>query len=105
MFVYVHTYVVAPVDVFFAFVTVLVLLFLFLESSTGGKKLCCRLKISSHFKTLYRRIVTLGAKEHPRMDLSTGINAGQRVMRCPICCFRSKTVCFFFLFAYDCFAV
>ena len=30
MFVYVHTYVVAPVDVFFAFVTVLVLLFLFL---------------------------------------------------------------------------
>ena len=30
MFVYVHTYVVDPVDVFFAFVTVLVLLFLFL---------------------------------------------------------------------------
>ena len=30
MFVYVHTYAVAPVDVFFAFVTVLVLLFLFL---------------------------------------------------------------------------
>ena len=30
MFVYVHSYVVAPVDVFFAFVTVLVLLFLFL---------------------------------------------------------------------------
>ena len=31
------------------------------------------------------------------MDLSNSINAGQRVMRCPICCFRSKTVCFFFL--------
>ena len=30
MFVYVHTYAVAPVDVIFAFVTVLVLLFLFL---------------------------------------------------------------------------
>ena len=30
MFVYVHTYAVAPVDVFFAFVTALVLLFLLL---------------------------------------------------------------------------
>ena len=104
MFVDVHTYVVAPVDVFFAFVTVFVLLFLFLSSSTGGKKLCCRLKISSHFKILYRRIVPLGAKQHPQMDLSSSINAGQRVIRCPICCFRSKTV-WFFLFAYDCFAV
>ena len=92
MFVYVHTYVVATVDVFIAFVTVLVLLFLFLESSSGGKKLCCWLKISSHFKTLYRRIVPLGAKEHSQMDLSSSINAGQRVMRCPICCFCSKTV-------------
>ena len=49
-------------------------------------------------------MVPLGAKEHPQMDLSNSINAGQRVMRCPIGCFRSKTVCFF-LFAYECFAV
>ena len=80
------------VDVFFAFVTILVLLFLFLLSSTGGKKLCCWLKISSHFKTSNRRIVPLGAKQHPQMDLSSSINAGQRVMRFPICCFCSKTV-------------
>ena len=78
MFVHIHTYVVAPVDVFFAFVIVLVLvlLFLFLSSSTGGKKLCSRLKISSHFKILYRRIVPLGAKGNPQTDLSGSINAG-----------------------------
>ena len=104
MFVYVYTYVVAPVDEFFAFATVLVLLFLFLQSSTGDIKLCCRLKISSHFKTLYRRIVPLGAKEHPQMDLLCSINARQRVMRCPICCFCSKLFDFF-LFVYDCFTV
>ena len=59
------------------------------------KKLCCRLKISSHFITLYRRMVPLGAKEHPQMDFSSSINARQRVMRCPICCCRSQTVWFF----------
>ena len=91
-----HTYVVSPVGVFSAFVTVLVLLFLFLSSPTGGKKLCCRLKISSHFKTPYRRIVPLEAKEHPQMHLSSSINAGQRVMRCPICFFRSKNCLIFF---------
>ena len=36
-------------------------------------------------------------KEHPQMDLSSSINARQLVMRCPIRCFRSRTVCFFFL--------
>ena len=31
------------------------------------------------------------------MNPSSSINAGQREMRCPICCFRSKTFFFFFL--------
>ena len=52
-------------------------------------------KISAILKLCIDVPVPLGAKEHPQMDLSSSINARQRVMRCPICCFRSKTVWFF----------
>ena len=53
-----------------------------------------RLEKQEQFQNEYRNKGKkhIGAKEHPQMDLSSSINAGQRVMRYPICCFRSKTV-------------
>ena len=92
IFVYVHTYVVAPVDVFFVLLLYSFRCFCFSNRPREVKNFVAGSKISAILKLCTDVPVPLGAKEHPQMDLSSSINAGQRVMRCPICCFRSKTV-------------